>query len=161
MSDISVVSWREQATIDDVRFILLYLANTLSWIFIVQSHWNNSPWVDMSLHFYTLSLLRANQYLRFLLNVACIAENSKQQILIVQSLFVLIRLGRGPSIYPPKACTVTITTLVCFNKYAYEIANLFWNNNFIFSSVSLLIMHIKSKINFHTVGSVQKSSRKS
>ena len=153
MSDISVVSWREQATIDDVRFILLYLANTLSWICIVQSHWNNSPWVDMSLHFYILSFLRTSQYLRFLLNVAYIAENSKQQTLIVQSLFVLIRLGRGPSIYPPEAYTLTITTLVCFNKYAYQIAKLSWNNNFIFSSVSLLAVQIKSKIKFHTVGS--------
>jgi hypothetical protein len=108
-------------TVHNWLILLLFLrfsTGFLNWPDSVEVNfrfYNNSPWVDMSLHFYTLSLLRANQYLRFLLNVACIAENSKQQILIVQSLFVLIRLGRGPSIYPPKACTVTITTLVCFN----------------------------------------------
>jgi hypothetical protein len=34
---------------------ILYLTNTLSWIFIVLAHWNNSPWVDMSLHSQTWS----------------------------------------------------------------------------------------------------------
>jgi hypothetical protein len=28
----------------------LFLTNTLSWIFIVQTHWNNSPQVEMSFH---------------------------------------------------------------------------------------------------------------
>ena len=28
----------------------LFLTNTLSWIFIVKTHWNNSPQVEMSFH---------------------------------------------------------------------------------------------------------------
>jgi uncharacterized protein YggT (Ycf19 family) len=28
----------------------LYKTNIMCWIFIVLAHWNNSPWVDMSLH---------------------------------------------------------------------------------------------------------------
>ena len=44
---------------------------TLSWIFIVLVHWNNSPRVDMSLHSDTLFWFRANQSLLFLYNAAC------------------------------------------------------------------------------------------
>jgi hypothetical protein len=56
----------------------LYLTNTLSWIFIVLAHWNNSPQVDMLPHADTLSWFQANQSLLFLLNAECLAE--KQQI---------------------------------------------------------------------------------
>ena len=59
----------------------LYSTNTLSWIFIMLAHWNNSSRVDMSLHSDTLFWLRTNQYFPFLLNVACLAE--KQQIPIL------------------------------------------------------------------------------
>jgi hypothetical protein len=52
----------------------LFYTNTPSWICIVLAHWNNSPRVDMSLHSDTLFWLRANQYLLFLLNDACLAE---------------------------------------------------------------------------------------
>ena len=38
----------------------LYSTNTLSWIFIVLAHWNNSPQVHMSAHSYTLSWFWAN-----------------------------------------------------------------------------------------------------
>ena len=44
----------------------LYLTNTLSWIFIVLIHWNNSPLIDMSPHSATLSWFRANQSFLFL-----------------------------------------------------------------------------------------------
>ena len=43
----------------------------LSWIFIVLTHWNNSPWIDMSPHSDTLAWFRANQSLLFLLNAPC------------------------------------------------------------------------------------------
>ena len=56
----------------------LFYANTLSWIFIVLAHWNNSPLVDMSLHSDTLFWFRANQSLLFLLIAA-----DKQQIPIL------------------------------------------------------------------------------
>jgi len=39
----------------------LYQTNTLSWIFIVLAHWNNSPLIDMLPHSDTLSWIRANQ----------------------------------------------------------------------------------------------------
>jgi len=59
----------------------LYLTNTLSWIFIVLAHWNNSPRIDMLPHSNTLLCFRANQFLLFHLSVVCLAE--KQQILIL------------------------------------------------------------------------------
>ena len=62
----------------------LYKTNTLSCIFIVLTHWNNSPWIDMSPHSDTLSWFRSNQYLFFLHNAACLA--AKQQIAIWMSL---------------------------------------------------------------------------
>ena len=49
----SATSLREQAT------FAFYLTNTLS-DFIVLTHWNNSPRVDMSLHWDTLARFRAH-----------------------------------------------------------------------------------------------------
>jgi hypothetical protein len=57
------------------------VAERPSSIFIVLMHWNNSPQFDMSLHSDTLFWFRANQYLLFLFNAACLAE--KQQISIL------------------------------------------------------------------------------
>jgi len=59
----------------------LFYTNTLSWIFIVLTHWNNNQWIDMSLHLNTLFWFGANQSLLFLLYAKCLAE--KQQILIL------------------------------------------------------------------------------
>ena len=59
----------------------LYKTNSLSCIFIVLVHWNNSPRVYMSLHSDTLLWFRANQSLLVLLNAAYLAE--KQQIPIL------------------------------------------------------------------------------
>jgi hypothetical protein len=59
-----------------------------TWIFIVLAHWINSLQVDISLHQVILLRLRANQHLRFLLNVACLAE--KQQIPILESGFICL-----------------------------------------------------------------------
>jgi hypothetical protein len=36
--------------------------NTLSWIFIVPAHWNNSPQIEMSFHSDTLSWFRAKTW---------------------------------------------------------------------------------------------------
>ena len=52
---------------------VLYKTNTLSGILIELAHWNNSPWVDMSLHSDTLFWFRANQSLLFLLNAVFLA----------------------------------------------------------------------------------------
>ena len=53
--------------------------------FFVLTHWNNSLWVDMSLHVHILFWFRVNQSLLFLLNATCLAE--KQQIKFVYSLW--------------------------------------------------------------------------
>jgi hypothetical protein len=63
---------------------VLYSTNTLSWIFIVLTHWNNSHRIDMSPHSDILSWFQANQSLFILLNAAGLAE--KQQIPILESL---------------------------------------------------------------------------
>jgi hypothetical protein len=47
--------------------------STLSWIFIVLVHWNNSLWVDMSLHSEILFWFWADQSLFLLLNAACLS----------------------------------------------------------------------------------------
>jgi hypothetical protein len=41
---------------------------------VVLAHWNNSPWIDISLHSDTLFWFRANLSLFLLLNAACLAE---------------------------------------------------------------------------------------
>ena len=58
----------------------LYWTNSLSSICIVHAHGNHSPLIDMSPNSDTLSWFRANQFLPFLLNAACLAE--KQHISI-------------------------------------------------------------------------------
>ena len=57
--------------------------------FIVLAQWNNSPRIDMSPHSDTLSWLRVNQSLLFLLNAACLAEKQHIPILV----FGLTRSG--------------------------------------------------------------------
>ena len=59
------------------------------------AHWDNGPWVHMLLHSDIFYWFRANQYLLFLLNAACLAE--KQHIPIV--VFGLTRPGLEPTIY--------------------------------------------------------------
>ena len=59
------------------------------------AHYNKSPRVDMSLHSDTLFWFRANQYLLFLLNAACLAE--KQNINFI--VFGLTRPRPEPMIY--------------------------------------------------------------
>ena len=73
----------------------LYYTNTLSWIFIVLAHWNNSPRIDMSPYLDKLSWFRSNQSLLFLLNAACLAEKQQTPILV----FGLIRSGLEPAIH--------------------------------------------------------------
>ena len=68
----------------------LYWSNTLTEIFIVLAHWNNSPWID------TLFWFRDNQSLLFLLNDACLAEKQQMAIYI---LFGLTQSGLELTIY--------------------------------------------------------------
>jgi hypothetical protein len=82
LSNFSAISWREQVIFYEMMMMFaLFKINTLSWIFIVLAHWNNSPCTDMSIHSDTLFWFRANQFLLFLLNAECLAE--KQQIPIL------------------------------------------------------------------------------
>ena len=46
----------------------------------MQTHWNNSPPVDMLLHSDTLSWFQANQSLLLILDVVCLAEKQQLQI---------------------------------------------------------------------------------
>ena len=62
-----------------MRTALSY-ANTLSSIYIVLVHWNNSPRIDLSPHSGTLSWFRVNQSFLFLLNAACLSRNNKCQL---------------------------------------------------------------------------------
>ena len=73
---------------------ILYLSDTLSWIFIVIAHWNNSPRIDMSNISDILSWFRANQSLLFLLNAACLEARNTNFI-----VFGLTWSGLEPTIY--------------------------------------------------------------
>jgi hypothetical protein len=70
MNRFSAISWQEEAACNEMILIsALYSINTLNWVSTVLAHWNNSPWVEMSLHLDTLStLFPANQSLHLLLN---------------------------------------------------------------------------------------------
>ena len=94
MSIFAGISWPEQITVqwddNDVHFVL-----DQHDVFIVLAHWNNIPWVDMSLHSYTLSWFQANQSLLSLLNVGRLAEKKQISILLI---FGLTRSGHKPTI---------------------------------------------------------------
>jgi hypothetical protein len=66
----SYIIWGELVSFKEMMMRSgVYKTNTItSWIFIVLAHWNNSPRLDMFPHSDTLSWLRANQSLLFLLN---------------------------------------------------------------------------------------------
>jgi hypothetical protein len=98
-------------------------------VFIVIAHWNNSPWVDMSLHSDTSFWFQANQSLLFLLNASCLAEKLQIPILV----FGLTRLGLEPTIYRIRG--------EHSNHYATDVVNLYEekiklryadNHNFVF-----------------------------
>ena len=61
----------------------LYLISTLSGIFIMLAHWNNSPQVDMLFHSNTNSLFWANQSLLLLLKAMCLSN--KYQFIVFGS----------------------------------------------------------------------------
>ena len=69
--------------------------NTLSWIFIVLAHWNNSTQIDMLLHSDTLSWFQPNQTVLFLLNAVHLVEKQKIPI----PVFGLTWPGLEPTIY--------------------------------------------------------------
>ena len=48
---ILAISWREQDTFDEMTMHVCFILDQHVWLdFKVLAHWNNSPWVDMSLH---------------------------------------------------------------------------------------------------------------
>jgi len=69
VSNFSGIPWREQVTLwcDDILTSVLYWTNTKTWMFDVLAHWNNSPYIDMSLHLDLLLWLCANQSSFFLM----------------------------------------------------------------------------------------------
>ena len=94
--------------------VALYKGNTLSWIFIVLAHWNNSPRIHISPHSDTTSWFRANQSLLFLLNA--VSLSGKQQIPISSSL-VWPDWGPNQRSIALEANMLTITPLMRLNIY--------------------------------------------
>ena len=86
----------------------------LNQIFIVLAQWNNSPWVDMSLHLDTLSRFRANESFLLLLNAVYLVK--KQQTLIL--VFGLSWFGLKLTIY--HSSTLTIKTIKSGFKISSE-----------------------------------------
>jgi hypothetical protein len=91
-----VRNWDNKLSFNENGEIALYYTNTLSWICIVLAHWNNSPRLDMSLHWDTLSWFRPNHYLFLLLNDAVLSGEATNTNLIV---FGLTQPGLEPTIY--------------------------------------------------------------
>ena len=90
LSNFSAISWREQVTVGWDNDSVLDQINTLRGIFMVVAHWNNSLWVDMSLHSDTEFYFKANQSLFLLLYAVWLTE--KPSISIWLSL---VWPGRG------------------------------------------------------------------
>ena len=124
------------------------VAERLSCIFIVLTHWNNSPQLGMSLHSDTLFWFRAIQYLLFLFNAVCLAE--KQQISIFCSLWIdptWTRTHDLPHSSPVKVSRLTITPptqclcliVLCLNSVSTWYKQLYQHNLHTCSHVFALI----------------------
>jgi hypothetical protein len=87
-----------------MRSALSY-TNTLSWIFIVLVHLDNSPWIDMSPHSDTLSWFRANQSLLFSLMLRAYRRSNRHPF------YSLVWTDRSskPRSTVPVASTLSIT----------------------------------------------------
>jgi hypothetical protein len=100
LSNVSAISWREQVNFqwddDEVPFVLVQHPEL--YLFIVLTHWNNSPRIDMWPISGTLSWFRPNKYLLFLLNAVCLAKNTNANLIFFGST----QLGLKPKIYRTK-----------------------------------------------------------
>ena len=76
-------------------YLPVVYGTSLSWIFIVLAHWNNSPWVDMLLYSNTLSKFKSSQFLLFLHNAECFIVEKQQ----ISMLLFLTQQGPKPMIY--------------------------------------------------------------
>ena len=116
-SNLSAISWRKQVyhqrDDDEVRCVLDQHAEL---DFIVLAHWNNSLWVDMTLHSDTLFRFRANQPLLFLLHAACLVEKQQKSSFIVFGLIL-------PGLEPP---TIYRTRGEHANHYAIDAVDSHW-----------------------------------
>jgi hypothetical protein len=105
------------------------------WIFIVLTHWNNSPWIDTSPHSDTLSWFWANQSLLFLLTRLVIGTS---RTVGSAKKFVRITYGFGGGEFTKtlhKVCTcqkLKFTFLLleyCKIRECYAVANAFTIRN--------------------------------
>ena len=101
----------------------LFETNTLSWIFTVLAHWNNS-----TPHSDTLSWFRVNQSLLLFLNAACLA--AKQQIPILSSLVWPDR-GSNPRSTALEASTLILTSPMWLDCQYREVVT-WWGQHVVF-----------------------------
>ena len=137
----SAAAWREQTAFNAMIISTLYMTNTLSWIFIVLAHWNNSPRVDMSLH--TLSWFRAIRSLLLLLNAVWLAEQQQKPI----SQFGLPWPGLEPTIYSTRCEHINRTPSMCYTSVVYY--------NYI---LHVTIHDQHAKLDFHSAISLTQQS---
>jgi hypothetical protein len=107
MSNFPAISWREQVTFNEMVMSALYYTKTLKWIFIALALWNNSQWVDMSLHSDTLFSFRANPSLLFRSHETC----QKCFSMCPQEVLLLFRAIRIPTWLPQ--------SLICQDIFYY------------------------------------------
>ena len=138
--------------------------------FIVLTHWNNSAWVDMSLHSDTLSWCWGYQSLLCpSLILQCLAENQEISTFIV---FCLIQCELEPTIYITRG-EHSNTTDVAINEHerqhhliltcltmSFHYQNVYTNMYYFQTKVSVLKIEMKM---FHTVvvfGTSRKLNKK-
>ena len=97
--------WRGPLSTRPTRFVGFY---------IVLAHWNNSPLIEMSFHPDILSFFRANQFLIFQINPACLWEKQGTHDL------ALPRRTRWP-LHPRCSCHYWTFPLLYTNVYTYPV----------------------------------------
>jgi hypothetical protein len=102
-------------------YLPVVYGTSLSWIFIVLAHWNNSPWVDMLLYSNTLSKFKSNQFLLLLHNAECFIVEKQQ----ISMLLSLTQQGPKPMIYQTRGEHANHSTTVVVLEFLQK----WWNIN--------------------------------
>ena len=126
MSNFSVISWREQVTFIEMMIMsTLYKTNMLNWMFTVLAHWNNSPWIDMSLQSLPILLKESWVFRREVTNTNFLVFGLTRQSTTLEESRITITSLMGNYLYGGKYAVIfqkyLITPFLVIKNYFFRL----------------------------------------